>query len=186
MASNVESLRFNALRNALYHTGRRRAFERWNRFFNFLVILLGAAAMSDVMHRFGIDQLWVGAAISVVAAAQLAFDFGRSARDHQALQRDYYYLLAEIDDCIDCDEAKCAAWAGKMTRISGDEPPVLRAIDAKAYNDALDAIDSYGAGEHLYIPFYQKIFGSVFAFDGYNYRKLSERPNYRPAQIAAK
>ncbi|RUX21581.1 hypothetical protein EOA23_25785 [Mesorhizobium sp. M2A.F.Ca.ET.042.01.1.1] len=135
--------------------------------------------MSDVVHRFGIDQLWVGAAVSFVAAAQLVFDFGRSARDHQALQRDYYNLLADIEESIDPDVAKCASWASRMTRIAGDEPPVLRAMDAKAYNDALDALDSYGAGEHLYIPWYQRFLGGVLSFDGYNYRKLSELPGYK-------
>lgn len=185
--SNVENLRFNVLRNALYHTGRRRAAERWNRFFNFLVILLGAAAMSDVMRRFGIDLVWIGAAVSFVAAAQLVFDFGRQARDHQALQRDYYNLLAEIEECLDPNPAQCASWAAKMTRIAGDEPPVLRAVDAKAYNDALDAMDTYDHGEHLYVPWYQRLLASWFSFDGYNYRKFSELPGYKPpAQLAAK
>ncbi|MBZ9678930.1 hypothetical protein [Mesorhizobium sp. ES1-1] len=172
--TDVENLRFNVLRNALYHTSRRRAAERWSRFCNFLVILLGAAAMGDVMRRFGFDGIWLGAAVSTVAAAQLVFDFGRQARDHQSLQRDYYNLLAEIEECLEPGDVECANWAGKMTRIAGDEPPVLRAVDAKAYNDALDALDSYNHGQHLYIPLYQRLTASFFSYDGYNYKKFAE------------
>ncbi|KAF0674413.1 hypothetical protein PMES_03290, partial [Profundibacterium mesophilum KAUST100406-0324] len=39
MRRNLELIRFNVLRNALYHTARRRALERINRSFNLLVLL---------------------------------------------------------------------------------------------------------------------------------------------------
>ncbi|KAF0674336.1 hypothetical protein, partial [Profundibacterium mesophilum] len=65
------------------------------------------------------------------------------ARDHQTLQRDYYALLAEIDAAVAPDDATMALWHGRMITLSGDEPPTMRAIDAKAYNDALDACDVF-------------------------------------------
>lgn len=170
-----ENIRFNALRNALYHTARRRVFERWNRVFNFGVILLGTAAAADVLQKINIDQLWVGAAVAVVGAAQLVFDFGRSARDHQALQRDYYRLLSDIELQVDPSIDQCNKWQSEMIRITADEPPTLRAIDAKAYNDAIDAIGVFEVDkERLVIPWNHRLFGGVFHFDGYNYKKLSE------------
>ncbi len=169
----VENLRFNILRNAMYHTARRRFYEGWNRWFNFAVVLLGAAAMGDALNTFGIQQVYIGVAVAVVGAGQLVFDFGRQARDHQALQRDYYNLLADIDECTGPTDEKCAMWAAKMTRIAGDEPPVYRALDAKAYNDAIGAME-WDQSEMIHIPWYQRLAGGFLPFDGYAYKKVSE------------
>jgi hypothetical protein len=179
MAHDAENLRFNALRNALYHTARRRYFERWNRAFNFMVVLLGAAAITDPLQTLGIAQVWVGVAVAAVGAGQLVFDFGGQARDHQSLQRDYYNVLAEMEECDNPTQPQLAGWAGKMTRIAGDEPPVYRALDAKAYNDALGALEIFQDGERVHIPLHQRILGGIFAFDGYTYRKLKELPGYK-------
>ncbi|MDX8436703.1 hypothetical protein RFN25_25085 [Mesorhizobium abyssinicae] len=181
--AEVANLKFNALRNALYHTARRKSFERWNRVFNFTVVLLGAAAIGDVLRRFGVDQSLVGVGVALVGAAQLVFDFGRSARDHQALQRDYYNVLAEIEECTDPDTEKCALWRSRMTKIAADEPPTLRALDAKAYNDALDAMDEifgYQSDDRLVVPFSHRVLGGLLYYDGYRYPKIRELPGYKP------
>ncbi|MDL2399127.1 hypothetical protein [Rhizobium mayense] len=171
-----DQIRFNVLRNALYHTSRRLTFDRWNRWFNFAVILLGATAMSNLLQRFGIDvsQGAVGAAVAAVGAAQLVFDFGGKSRDHQSLQRDYYHLLADIEEKIDPTQAELALWFGKMTRIAGDEPPTLRALDAKAYNDAIGATEYYSPDQRIHIPWHHRFLGLVWAFEGYDYKKLCE------------
>jgi hypothetical protein len=61
-----------------------------------------------------------------------------------------------------------------MIRITADEPPVLRAIDAKAYNDALDALATFPAGERLLIPFHHRLLGAWLPFEGHSYRKVAE------------
>ncbi|MBY3597549.1 hypothetical protein [Rhizobium bangladeshense] len=169
-------IRFNVLRNALYHTSRRLTFDRWNRWFNFLVIVLGATAVTDWLKGVGIEmsQSVFGVAVAAVGAASLVFDFGGKARDHQSLQRDYYNLLAEIEEKIDPTEQDLAAWYSKMIRIAGGEPPTLRALDAKAYNDAIGATEYYEPDQRLYIPWHHRIFGMVWAFEGYDYKKLHE------------
>lgn len=172
-------VRFNVLRNALYHTSRRMTFDRWNRWFNFVVILLGAQAVTNFMLAFGVDlsQVVVGAMVAAVGAAQLVFDFGGKARDHQSLQRDYYHLLAEIEESPECSDKDVARWWAQMIRIAGDEPPVLRALDAKAYNDAIGATEIYPQEQRLYIPWHHRLVGQVWAFEGYNYLKLWELPD---------
>jgi len=182
MPYDREQIRFNTLRNALYHTARRRVLERTNRAFNFLVVVLGASAVGDVFTVIGIERAWIGMSIAVIGAMQLVFDFGRQARDHQTLQRDYFSLLADIEAEIAPTEQHCAEWYSRMIRITADEPPVLKALDAKAYNDALDAIDAHDAGERLLIPWRHRTFGGFFGFDGYRSRKFNEvagtkRPN---------
>jgi hypothetical protein len=172
-----EKIKFNVLRNALYHTARRRVYEAWNRRFNFIVIVLGTAAAADLSTKVGLPgyQLWTGGAVAVVGAMQLVFDFGRSARDHQSLQRDYYRLLAEIELFPDPEVDQCTKWWSEIMRITAEEPPVLRAIDAKAYNDAIDSLGTFdNQTERLVIPWMQRIFGGFFHFDGHSYKKLSE------------
>lgn len=175
MTPDRENIRFNVLRNALYHTARRRALERWNRSFNFLVIILGAAAFGDALQAVNIPGAWAGLAVAVIGALQLVFDFGRQARDHQTLQRDYYTLLADIEATPADDPEKCAEWYSAMIRITADEPPVFRAIDAKAYNDALDATEAFDRSERLVVPLMHRVLSGVFAFEGFNYPKECEK-----------
>jgi hypothetical protein len=178
MDNDRENIRFNALRNALYHTGRRLTFERWNRWCNFAVILLGAAAMADFAKGagFGDHQYVLGGLVAAVGAAQLVFDFAGRARDHQALQRDYYHLLADIEEAAAPDESLVSLWRGRMIRIAGDEPPTYRALDAKAYNDAIGATEIFPLTERLHIPWHHRLFGAFWAFEGYDYRKIGELP----------
>ena len=177
-------LRFNVLRNALYHTMRRDWFERVNRVFNFAVIILGMSAVLGILATWGWSASWAGAAVAVVGALQLVFDFGRSARDHQHLQREYYHLLAEIEGNVTPKDIHLANWSAKMILITAEEPPVLRAADAKAYNEAIDATDNWGSGERLHIPFWRNICGHFISFNGYHFKKLSERKGYRVKQVS--
>lgn len=171
--SNVENIRFNVLRNALYHTARRRKFERRSRWLNFGVIVAGASAMSGVLDILGVSQLAAAAAATLFGTIQLVFDPAGGARDHQALQRGYYGLLADIEAVIDPSDEQCAGWYSKMVRISGDETPTMRAVDAKAYNDAVDAMEM-DESLRLHIPLWQRPFQHFIAFEGYRYRKLGE------------
>lgn len=175
MPPDRENIRFNTLRNALYHSARRRSLERLNRGFNFIVVVLGASAAGDVFAVFGVQQSWTAFVVAIVGAAQLVFDFGRQARDHQALQREYYLLLSQIEAKIDATAEECASWYSQLVKIAADEPPVLRAIDAKAYNDALDTLDLHDASNRLHIPWWQKPLAGFVAFEGARYLKLSER-----------
>lgn len=176
MEDRLVNIRFNVLRNALYHTARRLRFERLNRFMNFAVVLLGAAAFSDILKGLSISQHWIGAAVAAIAAAQLAFDLGGMARTHQQLQRDYYNLLADIEVTIHPDEQQCAQWYASMVRIAADEPPIMRAVDAKAYNDAHASMELH-ADDRLVIPIRHMVFKNWCSFEGYTYQKFSEIKN---------
>ncbi len=169
-------LQLNILRNALYHAGQRRRYERLTRWSNFLVIVLGASAMGDIARFAGLagSAPVLGAATAVLGALQLVLDFGGKARDHQVLQRDYYILLAELDERPDADEAELARLTAAMTRIAAGEPPTLRALDAKAYNDALSGLGHWDQDERLYVPFWQRLVGRFCAFDGYDYKTFKE------------
>ncbi|MFA8385418.1 MAG: hypothetical protein ACEPO2_07320 [Pelagibaca sp.] len=175
MEKSLELIRFNVLRNALYHVARRRSLERINRLFNFMVVALGTAAVADLVSLIDwrVPAEAFGAAIAIVGALQLVFDFGRAARDHQALQREYYNLLADIEVVIAPDENQLAEWYSRMIRITADEPPSFKAIDAKAYNDAADALE-FQRDQRLVVPWWHSVLGGVISFEGVEYPKASE------------
>lgn len=170
-----DNLRVNVLRNALYHTARRQYFERFNRLFTFGVVLLGASAMGDALAGFGISQTMLGAGVALLGTLQLVYDFGGKARDHMQLQREYYHLLADIEEGpATADEEILNRYYARMLRITADEPPTLRAIDCKAYNDALAATEFYKPDQRIVIPLWHRLTGWLFTFDGYNYPKVGE------------
>lgn len=132
--------RFDALRNAIYHTERRAFFDLLNRALNFLVIALGAGVVAKAADRFNFNPLWLELAVVFVATAQLVFDFGGRARMHEFLQLRYYELLGEMErSSLESDDER-AAWSAKLITIAGGEPITMRALDALAYNAALDAL----------------------------------------------
>ena len=144
--ATIDALRFQALRNALYHTARRRVLEGWGRWLNFLVIVGGAASVTQALQASAAGPWMVGIAITVVGALQLVFDFAGRARSHEILQRRYYDLLGRIEETGEAPDAARAAFASEVARIAGEEPPTYRALDAIAYNEALDALHGGGAG----------------------------------------
>lgn len=169
-----DNIRFNVLRNALYHTARRLTYERWARWLNLVVVLLGAAAMGDLFAHFGLDRIWAGFGVAFAGAIQLVFDFNGAARDHQALQRDYYNLLADVEAAVDPDKEAIARFYSRMIRITGEERPTMKAVDARAYNDAIDATGIYLQNERLIVPWLHRVTANWIARSGYEYRKRAE------------
>jgi hypothetical protein len=132
--------KFDALRSALYHTERRKFLDLLNRFVNFSVILLGAGAAAKWAKVVHVEDVWIEFAIVLFATIQLVFDFGGSARVHEFLQRRYYEILAEIEAEKSEDEVAMRRWSAKLLTLMADEPMTMRALDAIAYNKALDAV----------------------------------------------
>lgn len=169
------NLLHNSLRNALYHTARRRYFELLGKTTSLLIIILGASAVSPLADMVDNGTLIVSVLVTVLGAIQLVFDFSGQARVHQGLQRDYYGLMAEIEANPNPTANDIAALRGKMTIIYADEPPVMRAVDAKAYNDAIDGGGMYDGDQRLVIPFWQLPFKHFIAFEGHAYATIAER-----------
>lgn len=132
--------RFDALRNAIYHTERRRFLDLLNRSMSFLVIFLGASAAAKWAQLVDIDSTMIELGIVFIATIQLVFDFGGSARVHEFLQRRYYELLSEIESEDVDNEIVRRKWSSKIVTITGDETMTMRALDALAYNKALAAL----------------------------------------------
>jgi hypothetical protein len=149
---------FHALRNALYHTERRSVLDFRNRCLSFLVIILGTGVVSKFGDKFGIST-YLELGTIIAATMQLVFDFGGQARTHDSLQRRYYEFLSEIEDKnLGSDEDKLKLSA-KLSLICSEEPMTMRALDAVAYNQVIDATvyDSTDRkAQHLAIKWWQR------------------------------
>lgn len=168
-------IRVNALKNAIYHSARQRVLESWSRRFNFLVVVLGATAASDVLSVLGIGPEWPAMLTAVIGAAQLVYDFSGRASRHQTLQKEYYRLLASIESVTTPTVDDCARWRGEALQIAADEPPVYHALDAKAYNQALASTGAFDlTKEHLVLPWFHSAAANWLHFGGEPYRRRCE------------
>jgi hypothetical protein len=132
--------RFDALRNSLYHTERAWFLDKLNKSINALVILLGSGVVEKIVTKHSFDELYVELAFLIVATLQLVFDFGGSAKDHYHLQTQYAAALSEMESVAIWDDETERKWSARLVTISGDEVQTMRALDAIAYNQAIDAI----------------------------------------------
>lgn len=170
----LHDVKFSALRNALYHTARRRRLDAMDRVGSFLVILFGAGAATDLavaLHPMAPKAL--AAIAAAIGALQLVFAFGNRARDHEFLQRRYYELLSEMDEFGE-DKSRIPGWCGALTKIAGDEPPSRMLPEAAAYNAAASAL-GVPKRDHLVIPLWLLALGHVLAFDGLHLDTFAER-----------
>lgn len=169
LQEQVEGIRFSCLRNVIYHGARRRALTGYQRFSNFMLIMLGTASVASATELIAIPDYNVtalaGVAVAGLSSLQLVFDFASRAKEHDFLFRDYFRLLGEVDGTIDADKVLVAKWKGKLAEIASSEPPVLRALSAIAYNEAAQAI--WGDRRQiLAITWAQSFFRHVWAFHG--------------------
>jgi hypothetical protein len=161
--------KFDALRNAIYHSARKNYFDSLNRLLNFCVIILGAGVAGKVSELFHLKELWLEFAVLIFATAQLTFDFGYKARTHEFLQRKYHELLAEMELDTPFDVQK---WNSKIQTVAADEPMPMRALDAMAYNAAVDATyhdPTDRARNRLRVPLFHRLFKNFVARNGYQY-----------------
>jgi hypothetical protein len=174
MADTNDAPKFNALRNAIYHAARREYYDTLNRLLNFVVIIFGAGVAGKASKLFHVEELWLEFGTLIFATAQLSFDFGSKARTHEFLQRKYGEMLAEIELETTANPAK---WNSKLYTIASEEPMPMRAVDALAYNAALDATTSdpkIKRENRLRVPFCHRLLRHLIARDGYEYRPESE------------
>jgi hypothetical protein len=149
----------------------RQFLDRLNRGLNFLVIVLGAGVVSKMAPDTSI-QNGLELAVVILSTAQLVFDFGGAARDHEFLQRRYFKMVSEMEAGNPDDAAEHQKWSTKLLTIAADEPMTMRALDAVAYNNALDSLYSNPDDQKAFrqhVPQWCYLLRNVFAFQGRNF-----------------
>ena len=128
-------LEFRCVRNAAYHEDMERHYARIHRFLMFLVIAigtvsLGASLVSD--NRLAL----AGTGIAVLAGLiDVHWNIDGMARLHSALRRRSYDLLARLEA-----NEPIHSINAEFIRIVADEPPAMHAVNALAFNAAVDAL----------------------------------------------
>lgn len=131
---------FDALRNAIYHSTRRGFFDGLSRFLSFVIVAAGATAVVGLTDDLFVRAEYFAAVAALAGLLQLVFDFGGKARIHEFLQRRFYELAAEMAETPEATQLDVEKWAGQLRRLYAEEPPPMRALDAIAYNAALDSL----------------------------------------------
>jgi len=151
-----------ALRNALYHEARYRFLDGVNRCFNFMVILGGTGTAAQLAGNHPNVAILLGGSVAAIGALQLVFDYAGRAYRHDTLKRRYYDLLADIDCELSPTHESCTQWKANISRISADEPPTKRALDAVADNQATSALLG-GDRPRMKITMWQSLTRQLFA-----------------------
>lgn len=173
----IFSIKFQALRNAVYHKSRQRRLEWWARVANLVTIMLGSTAAAKAFGYGGeLTEVFIGFLVAAVGALQLVYDWSSRARTHEFLQRRFYEVLAKLEeiDEDDISRVELQKFNAELTRIYADEPPTLRALDAVAYNEALDSLGG-AKGDRLEISWWQALWKHTYAFAETHFDTVKER-----------
>jgi hypothetical protein len=162
--SGLEGRTVTCLANAQYHSSREAFLDTVHRWFMFLVIAMGAAALTDVLPRLLHWALGVqaepaavkeicAASAAILAALDLTFDLSNRARAHSMMKRRYYELLADLREGTKTPEQVKAC----LDRFSADEEPVYRVLHLACWNSAQASIHGRKA-KQFQISFWGNLF----------------------------
>lgn len=179
ITDKIFELRHMALRNALYNAARYRFLDGVNKWFNLLVILGGTGTVAEFARSNSTVAMVLGGCITTIGALQLVFDYAGRAHRHEALQRRYYEMLAELDGTLAPTSENCAKWLGDISRIAADGPPTMRALDVIADNQATSTLLG-GDRPRLKIGWFCSATRQLLAHNG---GKFTIDPEWKPADI---
>jgi hypothetical protein len=174
----IDALRCDLLMNARYHSSREAYLDTLHRVLMFLIIVLGAAAVTDLIGPAPWAHIAKGAAAAfavVFAAIDLTADLSNRARQHALMKRRYFELLADL-----IANKKPLDVESLMHRFSADEEPVFNALLATCWNAAQEMV--YGDHADAYdIPWWHKPLKNLVRFG----RKYDVIKGSRPTPVLA-
>jgi hypothetical protein len=136
-----ELLQFRCVRNAAYHEDWEYHYARVHRGLMFIVVFFGTLSIGASLAIYlssGHDNIWptAGTFVAVVAGlVDVVWNIDGLAREHSILRRRCYDLVARMQAGEPIDSLQAA-----FTRIIADEPPAMHAVNALAFNAAVDAL----------------------------------------------
>lgn len=171
---DLDRIRFNVLRNAIYHASRWRFLDSSNKTFSALVVLAGASAVGDLGSAIGgPDARWFAAIATFFGTIQLVFDLSSKARTHEFLQKRFFELAAEIEEAGEKAVEEMTKWEAALRRLYAEEPPPMRALNEVAYNAAMISFGR-SSKDLVVIPWWVNLFKQFWAFNGTTFKTVSE------------
>ena len=172
--SKREEIALDVLRNACYHEDRTSFFATVHRWMMFFVVLLGSTAF--VALAGFLPDWWKAQSLAlagplgaVIGLFDLVFDPTGKARLHDRLRRESILMRADVQDCRISD----GALEGALTRLYADDPPTMHAVNALAYNRAMEA-HGRAREDLLKVGFWARKFRHIVPFDVERFRSYRE------------
>lgn len=165
-------INFDALRNAIYHSARRNYYDFLNRLMSLMVVAAGAGAVAE-FEKFFASPAALAFVATMAGLSQLVFDFGGKARTHEFLQRRFYELTAEIAEVGEPTPVEIGEWEATLKRLYAEEPPPMRAMDAIAYNAALESLGS-DKSKRIKVTWWQSLNRYWWPFNGAEFPYVSD------------
>jgi len=152
--------------NARYHASREAFLDTVHRVLMFLIIVLGAAAVTDLFN-VPLARSAFAACAAVFAAIDLTADLSNRARTHALMKRRYFEMLADLADGLRTPTAIEA----QMHRCSADEEPPFHALLAESWNAAQEMI--YGnAADQYRVPWLHHLLRNIRRYGQAKYRVI--------------
>lgn len=155
-----DGLRCDLLMNARYHSSREAFLDTLHRVLMFLIIVLGAAAVSDLLsvHIQWIRGSFAACAV-VFASMDLTADLSNRARCHALMKRRYFELLADLV----AGQKSPLEVEALMHRFSAEEEPAFHALLGACWNAAQEMV--YGKFADAYkIPLWHRALKNCIRF----------------------
>jgi hypothetical protein len=128
-------LRFDLLRNAAYHNDELFFFSFVHKFTIFLSAIAGTATIGSILIQYPLAAAFAGFLVTFFTTIVLVFDVTGRARLHESLRQRYFTILGDLEAEPISDNLLRKSRAA-MTRIYGEEPPMMYGVDAVAWNTA--------------------------------------------------
>lgn len=170
----IQELRFNSLRNARYHSMRK----------DFLYSLRSRLAFA--MASIGFATICLAAAQMTGAAVATAFavtmlivvtawrDPTAEMQKHRELAQKFYAIAGDVEMLGDSlSDDKASEIKGQIMKLYSDEPHEMRALNAIAYNIAVDSLGC-DPGQRLRVTWWQRAMKNLCRFDGAHFQPVGE------------
>lgn len=158
--ATAQGFRFELMRSAIYHDIRADWLGRANRWSLFWTLILGSGAVAALGAQLPTLGQISGLGVAVISALSLVWDFSGQARTHSDLKRQFYGLLADLEEGLPAEKIRA-----QERRLFAEEPPALRVVMATAENWAGGAIYGNNFPRHR-IGFFRRATGQLLPWAG--------------------
>jgi TIR domain len=167
------NLRFDLIRNALYHTDEQFFFSKLHQTIQVVIVLASTALFIATSFTFSsIFGTIVAGTVVTLATVDLVFDFSGRARLHSSLRQRYLGLLEQFER-KSLTTQFAAQTQEAIYQLQGEEPPLNYCVEALAWNRARI---SMGLPTHesdlIAVNWWQRLLRHVIRFSPEHFRKI--------------
>lgn len=170
--TEIDEVRFEAIRNGRYHLARRSWYEWLHRITMFVVVMAGATAVTDIIG----NETYLVLLATAAGTTDLVFSFGEKAAQHARLQELSYEILASVDAEANDKSGACRRGRAGLARIYAAEPKTMRVVDALAYNDTKEGLEKDASADLIVLRLRHRLLRHIMAFDGVPMKQARELP----------